>query len=120
MLKKIQRKRRTRLVHGKPKVKVGSVWLKTIVFASFIFFGTVFLSYKIFDGGNSFYYLLKINEQSDEISELNDRIEKLLLNNKLNEVAQSKKDEELKKIKEENNDLQEEVLFYEKIVGKRR
>lgn len=36
------------------------------------------------------------------------------------EVAISKKDEELKKLKEENNELQEEVLFYEKIVGKRR
>ena len=36
------------------------------------------------------------------------------------EVTLIQKDEELKKLKEENNELHEEVLFYEKIVGKRR
>jgi hypothetical protein len=44
----------------------------------------------------------------------------LNLDLQLIEVAMSKKDDEVKKLKEENNDLQEEILFYEKIVGKRR
>ena len=120
MLSKIQRKRRIKLVQGKPNVKVGSVWLTTLPFAIFIFLITVFFSYKVFDGSNSFNYLLLINEQDDEISILKDKIQKLNLDLQLIEVAMSKKDDELKKLKEENNDLQEEIIFYEKIVGKRR
>jgi peptidoglycan hydrolase CwlO-like protein len=120
MLSKIQRKRRIKLVQGKPNVKVGSVWLKTLTFAIFIFLITVFFSYKVFDGSNSFNYLLTINEQDDEISTLKDKIQKLNLDLQLIEVAMSKKDDEVKKLKEENNDLQEEILFYEKIVRKRR
>jgi len=120
MLNKIQRKRRIKLVQGKPNIKVGSMWLKTLLFAILVFLITVFFSYKVFDGSNSFNYLLTINEQNDQISELKDKIHKLDLDIQLIEVALSKKDAELKKSKEENNDLQEEILFYEKIVGKRR
>jgi hypothetical protein len=36
------------------------------------------------------------------------------------EISLNKKDEDLQKLEEKNNDLQEEILFYEKIVGKRR
>jgi len=120
MLSKIQRKRRIKLVQGKPNIKVGSMWLKTLLLAVLLFLITVFFSYKVFDGSNSFHYLLTINKQNDEISELKDKIQKLKLDLQLTEVAVSKKDEELKKLKDENNDLQEEILFYEKIVGKRR
>jgi peptidoglycan hydrolase CwlO-like protein len=120
MLNKIQRKRRIKLVQGKPNIKVGSMWLRTLLFAFFVFVITILFSYKLFDGSNSFNYLLTINEQNDQISELKDTIQKLNLEIQLIEVANSKKDEELKKLKEENNDLQEEILFYEKIVGKRR
>jgi len=120
MLKKIQRKRRIKLVQGKPNIKVGSMWFKTLLFGVLIFLATVFFSYRVFDGANSFHYLLTINEQNDQISEYKDKIQKLKLDLQLIEVAVSKKDDELKKLKEENNDLQEEILFYEKIVGKRR
>jgi peptidoglycan hydrolase CwlO-like protein len=120
MLNKIQRKRRIKLVQGKPNIKVGSMWFKTLLFGALIFLVTVFFSYRVFDGANSFHYLLMINEQNDQISELKDKIQKLKLDIQLIEIAVSKKDEELKKLKEENNDLQEEILFYEKIVGKRR
>ena len=120
MLNKIQRKRRLKLVQGKPNIKVGSMWLKSAFFAVLIFSITVIFSYKVFDGANSFHYLLTINEQNDQISEYKDKIQKLKLDIQLKEIAFSKKDEELKKLKEENNDLQEEILFYEKIVGKRR
>jgi cell division protein FtsB len=120
MLNKIQRKRRIKLVQGKPNIKVGSMWFKTMLFGFLIFLITVFFSYKVFDGSNSFQYLLKINEQNDAILGYKDKIHKLNLELQLNEVAMSKKDDELKKLKEENNDLQEEILFYEKIVGKRR
>jgi peptidoglycan hydrolase CwlO-like protein len=120
MLNKIQRKRRIKLVQGKPNIKVGSMWFKTLLFGVLIFLVTAFFSYRVFDGANSFHYLLTINEQNDQISEYKDKIQKLKLDLQLIEVAVSKKDDELKKLKEENNDLQEEILFYEKIVGKRR
>ena len=49
-----------------------------------------------------------------------DEVNKLKLQIQLDNVTISKNNEELKKVKEENNDLQEELLFYEKIVDKRR
>ena len=120
MLNKIQRKRRIKLVQVKPNIKVGSTWFKTILFAILIFSITTLISYRIFDGGNSFHYLLTINEQNNEISELKIKIQQLNLDSQWIEIASRKKDEEMRKLKEENNDLQEEILFYEKIVGKRR
>jgi len=120
MFSKIQRKKRLKLVQGKPNIKVGSVWFKTLILGLIIFTVAIVLSYKIFDGSNTFHYILKINEQKNEIDNLQDELDSLKLQIQLNDVSLNKKDQELGKLKEENNDLQEEILFYEKIVGKRR
>jgi len=120
MLKKIQRKKRIKLAQGKPNIKVGSFWIKNVIYIFVAFVFAVFLSYKIFDGSSTFDYLLKIKDQNSQIVELTDQFDKLNLEIELLEISLNKKDEDLQKLEEKNNDLQEEILFYEKIVGKRR
>jgi|SaaInl1SG_22_DNA_1037389.scaffolds.fasta_scaffold00288_23 hypothetical protein len=120
MLKKLQRKKRIKLAKAKPRVRIGSVWRKQTMVILLAFLATLYLSYRLFDGGNSVNYLLKINELSESKTDLSQELDALRLQIQLKDVAISKMDEELKKLKEENNDLQEDILFYEKIVGKRR
>ena len=120
MFERIKRRKRIKLAKGRPNVKVGVLWINKVFYTLFVFVLSVVLSYFIFDGSTSVQYLLKINEQRDEIINLKDDVSNLKLQIQLNDVAISKNNEELSKLKEVNNDLQEELLFYEKIVGKRR
>ena len=120
MFERIKRRKRIKLAKGKPNVKVGVLWVNKVIYTLFVFVLSVILSYYIFDGSSSMQYLLKINKQSNLIESLEEEKSALNLQIQLNNVAISKKDQELNKLKEENNDLQEEILFYEKIVGKRR
>ena len=120
MLNKIQRKRRIKLAKGKPNIKVGSFWIRNIFIVLIIFSFSIFFAYKVFNGDEAVNYLLKINNLRNNNSAMQDELDTVNLKYQMLEVAISKKDEELKKLKEENNELQEEVLFYEKIVGKRR
>ena len=120
MFERIKRRKRIKLAKGRPNVKVGVLWINKVFYTLFIFVLSVILSYNIFDGSSSVQYLIKINDQSDEIVDLKDEVNNLNLKIQLNNVAITKNNEELRKLKEENNDLQEELLFYEKIVGKRR
>lgn len=120
MFERIKRRKRIKLAKGRPNVRVGVLWVNKFIYTLFVFVFSVTLSYYIFDGSSSVQYLLKINDQSDEIVDLKDEVNNLNLQIQLSNVAISKNNEELKKLKEENNDLQEELLFYEKIVGKRR
>jgi peptidoglycan hydrolase CwlO-like protein len=120
MFERIKRRKRIKLAKGRPNVKVGVLWINKVFYTFIVFILSVILSYFIFDGSGSVQYLLKINDQNDEIVNLKDELNKLNLQIQLDNVTISKNNEELKKLKEENNDLQEELLFYEKIVGKRR
>ena len=120
MFERIKRRKRIKLAKGRPNVKVGVLWINKVIYTLLVFALSVILSYNIFDGASAVQYLLKINDQSDEIVNLKDEVSNLNLKIQLNNVAISKNNEELKKLKEENNDLQEELLFYEKIVGRRR
>ena len=120
MFERIKRRKRIKLAKGRPNVKVGILWINKVFYTLFVFVLSVILSYYIFDGQSSVQYLLKINDQSNEIVDLKNAVSNLNLQIQLNNIAISKNNEELRRLKEENNDLQEEILFYEKIVGKRR
>ena len=120
MLNKLQRKRRIKLAKGKPNIKVGSFWIRNIFIVLLIFFSTAFFAYKVLNGDDVVNYLLKINDLRNNNSTLQGELNLVNLKYQMLEVTLIQKDEELKKLKEENNELHEEVLFYEKIVGKRR
>jgi hypothetical protein len=78
------------------------------------------MSYYYVDGGKSINFLLKI----DELQQYNAKQEKELLELKLelqmSQISYEKISKGLKEAKEENTNLKESILFYEKVVGKRK
>ena len=77
-------------------------------------------TYYLFDGGKSIKFILTI----DELTEFNRLQEKELLELNLelqmSQISYAKISTALKEAKKESTELKESVLFYEKIVGKRR
>ena len=119
-MKNISKNRNYKLTGNTARIKTGSVWPGYAIMAMFsliVGFGSTFY---LFDGGKSIDFLLKI----DELSKYNSAHEKELLEQKLeiqmSQISYEKISTALKEVKEENTKLKESVLFYEKIVGKRR
>ena len=85
----------------------------------FVFIGFACTYYYV-DGGKSINFLLKI----DELQQYNVKQEKELLELKLelqmSQISYEKISKGLKEAKEENTNLKESILFYEKVVGKRK
>jgi hypothetical protein len=76
--------------------------------------------YRLFDGGEATSFLMEIVE----LDSRNKKLEKDLVNKdldmKVRTITYDKIADELAATKKENNELKEEILFYEKIVGKRK
>jgi uncharacterized protein YfdQ (DUF2303 family) len=116
----LSKKRNYKLTANRAKINTSSVWpsyLGVAVLSIFIGFGVTFY---YFDGGKSISFLLKI----DELENLNVGQEKELLELKLDlqlsQISYEKIAVNLREAKDENTKLKESILFYEKIVGKRR
>ncbi len=119
-MKNQSKKRNYKLTGNTARIKTGSVWPSYLLIAmlfSSIGFG---FTYYYFHGGKSIKFLLTI----DELKGLNSTIEKKLLELrlelKMSQISYEKISTNLKESKEENTELKESILFYEKIVGKRR
>jgi hypothetical protein len=119
-MQNISKKRKYKLTGNPARIKTGSGWpgyLITALLFLIIGFGS---TYYFFDGGKSINFLLKI----DELGHYNSIQEKELLELKLelqmSQISYEKIATSLKDVKEENTELKESVLFYEKIVGKRK
>ena len=56
---------------------------------------------------------IQINENESQIAELELKVQ-------MNKEVNDKISEDMRAIKLENNELKEDILFYEKIVGKRK
>jgi len=119
-MKNISKKRNYRLTGNTARINTGSVWPSYIVIAM-IFVSVGFgIAYHYFNGGKSISFLLKI----DELEQFSKQQEKealaLKLELQMSQISYEKIAKSLKEAKEENTELKESVLFYEKIVGKRR
>ena len=114
------KKRNYKLTGNTARIKTGSIWPGYAIMAMFsliVGFGGTFY---FFDGGKSIKFLLTI----DELKQLNSLQEKELLELKLefqmSQISYGKLATTLKESKEKNTTLKESILFYEKIVGKRK
>ena len=119
-MQNISKKRKYKLTGNPARIKTGSGWpgyLMTALLFLIIGFGS---TYYFFDGGKSINFLLKI----DELKQYNAQQEKELLELKLelqmSQISYEKISKGLKDAKEENTKLKESILFYEKVVGKRK
>ena len=114
------RKRKNLITHKIAKVKTGSLWPRYILLSLLFFIFGFAGAYKFFDAGNVSKTLLEnakleiqINENESQIADLEVKVQ---MSNEIN----NKLTDDIKVIQEENNELKEDVLFYEKIVGKRK
>jgi len=119
-MKSTSKKRNYKLTGNTARINTGSVWPTYLLVAIVcIFIGSGF-TYYYFDGGKSISFLLRI----DELQQSNNKQEKELLELKLelkmSQISYEKIATSIKETKEENTKLKESVLFYEKIVGKRK
>jgi hypothetical protein len=119
-MKNLSKKRNYKLTGNTARIKTGSAWPSYIVIA--MFFGLIGFgfTYYYFEGGKSINFLLTI----DELKKFNSLKEKELLELKLelkmSQISYEKISTSLRESKEENIELKENILFYEKIVGKRK
>ena len=91
-----------------------------------IFFSTLFLilgfgiTYYFLDGGKyAKIYVQLIDLQNINYEKNNENL-RIKLEIDKNDISMQKLSEHNKELKEENNKLKEDVLFYEKMLGKRR
>jgi hypothetical protein len=119
-MKNISKKRNYKLTGNTARIKTGSVWPSYAVIA-FLFFIVGFGStFYIFDGGKSINFLLKIDELGKFNSVQDKELLELKLELQMSQISYEKIATTLKEAKEENTKLKESVLFYEKIIGKRK
>ena len=116
----MKRKKNNSLLRKKVRVQTGTVWPIYIIL-SLVFFslGSV-IAYKVLDGGRATDFFLKIRELKEVKKITEEELQKTRLDLEFSKISLEKISDDNKILKDENNKLQEDVLFYEKIVGKRK
>lgn len=113
-------KKNNRLLRKSIKVQTGSLWPYFIGIAVIFFFSGSGTVYYLFNGGKVSSFFIKIYE----LEELNraQEIDFIALKLKLEtlRIAFDTASEDNQALQEKNSKLKEDILFYEKIVGKRK
>tara|TARA_B100000035_G_scaffold315481_1_gene336830 strand:- start:13384 stop:13740 length:357 start_codon:yes stop_codon:yes gene_type:complete len=116
----ISKRRKQRVTKKKASIKLGNTWPNYIIIILISIALGFGIGFNIFDGGRTTNFILRIGELEAENKSLEDNLVKRDLEIKLQNMSNKKNINELESIKKENNELKEEILFYEKIVGKRK
>lgn len=108
------------LVRKKPRIQTRASWPLNI-FISIVFLTLGFgITFYFLDGGKyANIYAQLINLQNENYEKNNENL-KIKLEIDKNDISMQKLSEQNKELNEENNKLKEDVLFYEKMLGKRR
>ena len=115
----ISRKRKHSLTHRKAKVRIDRLWPKYLLIILLTFSLSFLFSYKIYDGGKITGFLLRIAELENINSEIDKSMREKVLQIQMESKSYDKLTQELDIAKQKNIELKEDILFYEKIVGKR-
>ena len=116
----ISKRRKQKITKKKVSIKLGNSWPNYIIICFISIIIGFVIAFKVFDGGGATNFLLKIGELESTNKNINDNLVKKDLELQLQNMSYEKVVDELELIKKENNELKEEILFYEKIVGKRK
>ena len=114
------KKRKNLITHKTHKVKSGSLWPRYLLLTLMFFSLGFYSAYKFFDAGNVSETLLEMAKLEIQINENESQIAELELKVQMNKEVNDKLSEDIRAIQLENNELKEDILFYEKIVGKRK
>ena len=108
------------LVRKKPHIQTRANWPNYIFFSALFLIIGVSITYYLLDGGK----YAKIYAQLIDLQNINYEKNKDNLKFKLevekNQISIDKLSEDNKILSDENNKLREDVLFYEKMLGKKR
>ena len=108
------------LVRRKPHIQTRANWPNYIFFSALFFVIGVSAAYYLLDGGKYAKIYAQLIDLQNENYEQNNENLKIKLEIDKNDISMQKLSEQNKEINEENNKLKEDVLFYEKMLGKRR
>jgi hypothetical protein len=118
-MKHISKKRNYLLTTKKARIRIDHLWPKYLaVMLLTILFSVVFF-YRVYDGGQMTGFLLKIVELEGINKKYDKNILEKSLEIQMKSISYDKISQELKVVKQQNTELKEDILFYEKIVGKR-
>ena len=115
----ISRKRKQSLTHKKAKIRIDHLWPRYLLIILFTFSLSFLFSYKIYNGGKITGFLLRIAELENINSEIDRSRREKVLQIQIESKSYDKLVQELKVANRQNIELKEDILFYEKIVGKR-
>ena len=114
------KKRNYKLTANRARIKTGSAWPNYLIITMlFLFLGFISAHY-FYDGGKSINFLLKIDKLEQYNSKQDKELLELKLELQMSQISYEKIATSVKETKEENTKLKESILFYEKIVGKRK
>ena len=108
------------LVRKKPHIQTRANWPNYIVFSALFFIIGVSTTYYFLDGGKYAKIYAQLMDLQNVNYEQNNENLKIKLEIDKNDISMQKLSEQNKELNEENNKLKEDVLFYEKMLGKRR
>ena len=108
------------LVRKKSHIRTRASWPINVFLSTLFLILGYGITYYLLDGGKYVkIYAQLINLQNINYEQNNENL-KIKLEIDKNDISMQKLSEQNKELNEENNKLKEEVLFYEKIIGKRR
>tara|TARA_B100000780_G_scaffold194517_1_gene137167 strand:+ start:70 stop:420 length:351 start_codon:yes stop_codon:yes gene_type:complete len=113
-------KKNNRLLRRKVRVQTGATWPIYLLLALVFFSLGAGLAYKFFEGGRATEFFLKIRHLNEAKKIAEQELQKTRLELEFSKISLEKISDNNKVLKDKNNILQEDVLFYEKIVGKRK
>ena len=108
------------LVRKKPHIQTRANWPNYIFFSALFLIIGVSITYYLFDGGKYVKIYAQLIDLQNENYEQNNENLRIKLEIDKNDISMQKLSEQNKELNEENNKLKEDVLFYEKMLGKRR
>ena len=108
------------LVRRKPHIQTKANWPNYIFFSVLFLIVGVSITYYLLDGGKYAKIYSQLIDLQNVNYEQNDENLKIKLEIDKNDISMQKLSEQNKELNEENNKLKEDVLFYEKMLGKRR
>ena len=108
------------LVRKKPHIQTRASWPTNVFFSTLFLILGCGITYYLLEGGKyAKIYAQLIDLQNINYEQNNENLRIKLEINK-NDISIQKLSDQNKELKEENNKLKEDVLFYEKMLGKRR
>ena len=102
------------------RIKTGASWHTYFMIAAFSFIGGVGLTYWELNGGSVIGFISKIEALESENQSIQGQLLEQKIEIQLKSISGDKVSGDISKLQEENNKLKEDILFYEKIVGKKR